>query len=264
MEGKIIEKTNDYVRINFSGVDLKYYLDEVASIEETSKKAEPKPVVKDEMQEVLISAELEARKGMLDNRQWGFSLEYPSQWDIMPASKLKKVMIGGLEPLNGSPVTIQLQAGNWDEGDTAGKTSLADLLDSFLKPAPDLKREFVKPITLRYESGYLIRYWYKTVQAIDNANGVEGTLYVPAKVIFDYYLFSPVFSSQGKDQRCFLIELSYIEYQDVSTEIDSAKNKIKIYEWNSYYKNENKKTEAQCWEAREIINSFRYSDKSPS
>ncbi|MDD5584597.1 MAG: hypothetical protein PHV55_06055 [Candidatus Omnitrophica bacterium] len=263
VEGKIIEKTGEYVRLNFCGVDLKYYLEEIASIDEKPIKTEPLPQPAAQPQPEEPFPVDTTPKESFENNEWGYSLQYPSLWTIMPAHKIKKVMLMGLEPDDSSLVTLQLQAGNWSEEDTKGKSSIADLIDGFLKPHPDLRRESVKPITLRYESGYLIRFSYKTVEVIDNAKGIEGPLYVPVKVIFDYYLFSPVFSSQGTDRRSFLIEVSYIEYQDVSTQVDSVKNRTKMYEWNSYYRNENRKTEAKCWEAREIINSFRFSDKLP-
>jgi hypothetical protein len=263
VDGKIIEKTGDYVRINFYGVDLKYYLDEIASIDEKPMKTEPPPQLTITLQQEEPQNPPDTTKESFENNEWGYSLRYPSSWKIMSANEIKRIMLMGLTPKNNSLVTLQLQAGTLSEEDTKGKSTIADLIDGYLKPRPELKRESVKPITLRYESGYLIRYSYNTVEAIDNAKGIEGSLYVPVKVIFDYYFFSPAFSSQGTDRRSFLVELSYVDYQDVSTQVDSAKNRAKIYEWNSYYKNENRKTESECWEAREIVNSLRFSDKHP-
>ncbi|MBU2102939.1 MAG: hypothetical protein KKF80_06040, partial [Candidatus Omnitrophica bacterium] len=200
VQGKVIEKTTDYVRFDFAGVELKYYLDEIASIDTEPIRTEAQTITK-EIPDIPVST---TRKEIFENEECGFSLAYPQRWQLIPSENLKKVMIAGFTPRETSAVTVQIQAGRYSHEDIRGKTTLADLIDGSLKPAPDLKKEVVKPVTLRFETGYLVRYSYKTVEAIYDKN-IEGPLYIPIKIIFDYYFFSPAFTSQGRDQRSFLI-----------------------------------------------------------
>jgi hypothetical protein len=259
VEGKIIEKNDEYVKMRVFGVDLKYYSDEIASVNKEHLKTTPAPSESGRIQIAVTTAESQPK--IFRDEELGYSLVYPSSWQEMLPEERKRVMMMGLRPNQDSLVTIQLQVGTSSEADTKGKSTLADLVETFLKPNPELTREFIKPVTLRNESGYLIRYSAKTAEAIYGATGVEGALYVPVKITFDYYFFSPVFSSEGKDRRMFLIELSYVEFEGVSSEVDSARNRDNIYKWDSYYKEQNKKIEENFWAAREIINSFSFSNE---
>ncbi|MCM8786612.1 MAG: hypothetical protein NC935_00975 [Candidatus Omnitrophica bacterium] len=249
VEGEIVEKTNEYVKIDFLGVKLKYYFDQIDAIEEKQSKF-IEPISTKDSSSFFDKTSTQ----VLTDTDWNYSINLLSSWEEMSQYELKAAVVKGFKPKEDCPITIQLQVGRFSETDTIGKTTLVDLINIYLKPHPDLKREFIKPITLRYESGYLIRYVYNTTHIIHDK---EATFYVPVKVFFDYYFFSPLFSTEGRDRRVFLIELSYPFFEEVTADIDSAQIRQKIYQLNSYYKNLNRKYENICWEAKEIINSFQ-------
>ncbi|MCM8831657.1 MAG: hypothetical protein NC918_05675 [Candidatus Omnitrophica bacterium] len=250
VEGKIIEKTDEYVKIDFLGVKLKYYFDEIEKLEEGSSKIIEPTVTKDSS---LFFADKTTTQ-LLTDTNWNYSFKLLPSWSQMSQYELKSAMVKGFKPKEDCPITIQLQVGRFSETDTIGKKTLVDLINTYLKPHPDLKREFIKPITLRHESGYLIRYVYNTTYVI---NDKESVFYLPVRIYFDYYFFSPLFFTEGKDRRAFCIELSYPVFEEVTADIDSAQTRQKVYQLNSYYKNLNRRYENICWEAKEIINSFQ-------
>ncbi len=250
VEGRIIERTDKYVKIDFCGIELKYYLDQIEDVITQKEMRLSKPDGQG-----LPSPKVVARKTFLDE-VWGYSLEYPDDWSVMPREELKGVMLFGIRPAEDFLVSLQLQAGSFSPFHVKGVSGLADLLETCLKPSLELKREFIKPVNLKYLSGYLLRYTYKTVEVISLGPGGEGNIYLPIKVNLDYYFFSPLFSSGGNDRRAFLIELTSVEFDEPTAEVDSFKNRAKCYQINNYLKERNRKLKEKYWQAQEIVNSF--------
>ncbi len=166
-------------------------------------------------------------------------------------------MLSGIRPIDNPYISIQIQANEFSDSNIEGKSELIDLIKAYTKPHRDLRLEFIKPINLKYTSGYLIRYTYDINQII-KSESLDDILYLPIKVMFDYYFFSPVFSSKCRDKRVFLVEIMYVEFKEIFCDSENLKNRNIIYKLNSYYKNINKDIKERYSEAGEIINTFRF------
>lgn len=79
VEGKIVEKTDKYIKIDFYGVPLTYFLDEIVSDEE---KAHPEEVVEE-------TAESAVSKKYNDylNSDFGIMISYPADWYLWDSSE---------------------------------------------------------------------------------------------------------------------------------------------------------------------------------
>jgi hypothetical protein len=77
VEGKIIDKTDEYVKVNVAGVDVKYYSDEVDTIT-GSPTAQPKKIT---------SGEWRAYQDKENN----FSISVPSSWVMVTGKECRKI-----------------------------------------------------------------------------------------------------------------------------------------------------------------------------
>ena len=84
----------------------------------------------------------------------------------------------------------------------------------------------------------------------DDGKKTGKPIVLPAKYNYDYYFFSPVFSSGGKDKRYFLIVLYHIEYMFDEPEATQ----------DNYFIEQGKELEKLYAEAQQVVNSFRFTD----
>lgn len=84
IEGKVIEKTDKYIKIDFEGVQLTYFFDDIKTIEGeeiTKEDSKAEPVSKSEKAPKL-NVYSKAAFDQYTNTEYGFSLEKPSDWLI--------------------------------------------------------------------------------------------------------------------------------------------------------------------------------------
>jgi len=237
VRGKIIEKTGDYVKIDFCGLELKYYNDQIKEIKKIKDKEDEIELLDKEFKDSIFK----------------YSFRYPKNWRLLNPDELKSVMLIGIAPLDNPYISIQIQVKELSESDIKDKDKLIDLLKNYTKPSEYLNFEFIRPVNFKNISGYLARYIYNTNEIVDNK---DLNILLPVKITFDYYFFSPVFVSYGRDKRIFLIELMYLEFKEICTE--DVEKIEKVDKINSYFRDINKKIEFNYLEAEEIIKSFSF------
>ncbi|MDP2923692.1 MAG: tetratricopeptide repeat protein [Candidatus Omnitrophota bacterium] len=261
VEGKILEKTDQYVSIDVSGVVLKYYLDEIDTVGQLPPALDSNPT--QSSQDKIFSEDKEGNKQTFEDKEWGYSFQYPSNWEIIPKEELAEGLALGLRPKEKSSVEIVIQKGNLSEEDVKGLPTLRDLVKLYF-PLKGFKIGTLVPMA--DDAGYLVRLLpekKKTIKYKD-IEGMQGDAYLPFLPLKDCYFLTALLSSQRKDRRYIVITIDYKEFLDMFCDVDTPKNKeiLRKFELEKIgykLKEDNKKTEKYRSEAEGMIDSFRYS-----
>ena len=240
VEGKLIEKTEKYIKIDFLGVPLTFLLDEIKSID--GKK----------LQDGLPPAAA-LNKKIFSDGEWGYSLEYPLNWEIMPKGEAPEGSAMGLWSRDqySRPVRIALFHRILSEIEIRSNATLLDLTKVLFNKNKNPAPQFIKSVDVNNQAACFIRiaeeHFYTGKEKVQSASQkIRATT-----DYYDIYVFSPAYSSQGKDnRRLFTIQLSY-------TLLKALESKGGVHEAASLMYDLNSEQERVAQEAREIIDSFK-------
>jgi tetratricopeptide (TPR) repeat protein len=258
IEGKVIEKTEQYVLLEVSGVELKYYSDEIESAADettadTGKNYGSRP----------LTINAGAEKKFFNDEDWGYSFQYPWDWQILPKEQSLEGFAVSLKPQaaqsdNDLPqVTLNIQRGRIS--DTYLNQNLAPdkLLDLLVKFPAHTEQEPAKPISFAHISGYLIKTFKKKSIIITNIQGSQAGVEIVYRIIDDYYFFSPVLAGDKSDNRFFALVVSYTLYSEVVSG-DEMKDSEMVEKFTSQFNLKNEQTQKYLKQTEEILNSFAY------
>lgn len=241
IEGKIIEKTDEYIKIDFFGVALTYYLSDIESID--GKILTESSLYKSDTTTSNLTETFR-------NEKWGYSFKYPSHWEEIPKEEREPSAAMGVRPIGQDGISIQIYRGECDENTLNNYKTPCDLIEKFLALPSGQTREFKKQVMIANRTGCLVRFLQKKA-IVGVKDKTENPIVLPVNYYYDYYFFSPVFSSGGRDKRFFIIILSHMEYM-----LDNP-----LATQSNYFIEINKKLKELYEEAEQIVNSFRLTDR---
>lgn len=256
VQGKVLEQTDTYLVIEISGLEIKYYLDEIVSIDgkviTSVSTGNPSP------------DSLQNKSGLEQTFQGaaaGYALNYPSSWELIPEAENKKGCNLGLRSKktsrNDPAVYLSLQSGIYNEDKLKDKKTMSDLLSLLILPQ-ELKQESAEAIIIGQDTWLFIRYAQNIPYTLTNIDEKGNSLNGFMDSQYDYYFFSPAFVSQGKDKRFFLIEAHYLKFKPLPEDINTSIDKTILDKHTLSNNRYNESVDARNKEARMIIDSFRY------
>jgi len=256
VQGKISEQTDTYLVVEISGLEIKYYLDEIASID-------GKPVIaatSNTFPPASSGDSINAEK-IFNDASGGYSFGYPLTWEIVPDAERKKgcnVSLRSKKNQRNEPVVhLSLQQGTYGEDQLKDKNTASDLV-SLLSLPRELKQESIETVTIQQDSWLFMRYTQNIPYALTNVDGKGNTLNAFMTGHYDYYFFSPVFISQGKDKRFFLVEVYYLTFNPFAEDSNMNIDKMILEQHMQSNNRYNESADMHRKEARSILESFRY------
>jgi tetratricopeptide (TPR) repeat protein len=265
IEGKIVEKTDQYVLLEVSGVQVKYYIDEIENITDKEKIVQ----VGQNYDEQPLTAVPSPQKNFFNDEDWRYSFEYPLDWEILPKEQNLEGFAVSLKPkvMQGDSdlpqVTVNIQRGRISDTYLNQDLTPQKLLDLLVKFPDYTEHEQLKSVSFTHISGYLIRAFKKKSITLTNVQGLENGIELTYRTIDDYYLFSPVLSGDKSDNRFFSIVIGYTLYSDVVSR-DSLRDNEIIQKFNSQFRLKNEQTQKYLKQVERLLDSFRYSLSSPA
>ncbi|MEI8349240.1 MAG: tetratricopeptide repeat protein [Candidatus Omnitrophota bacterium] len=263
VQGKVLEQTDVYLVMEISGLEIKYYLDEITSID-----GKVLASVIPGTQPPDSSQNIPGLEQTFQDADVGYSLGYPSSWELVPDAEKKKgcsVSLRSKKISRSEPaVYLSLQQGNYSEDKLKDKNTMSDLLS--LLPLPrELKQESADAVTIHQDSWLFMRYTQNIPYTLTNVDEKGNSLNGFMTSYYDYYFFSPVFVSQGKNKRFFLIEVYYLKFNPLAEDSNSSITKTIIEKHMLSNDRYNENVDTRSKEARMVVDSFRYrpSDSSP-
>ncbi|MDD5583427.1 MAG: tetratricopeptide repeat protein [Candidatus Omnitrophica bacterium] len=252
VEGKIIEKSDSFIKLDIGGIAITYYFDQIKAIDGK----EIVPVAAEQSSTVALSAQEE--KPTFRNWEWGYLFQYPKDWETIPVTERKDSSMG-FRPKGKKRelVTIELYRRTLRNEEIEKTKDISELQKMFSVP-PELKKESEGALKNAKEPGYLVRYTGKLPFVLTNVAGSGKNVQGATTSYQDYYYFSPAYLSKGKDPRFFTVRLRYTKYEPILEKDNQGVGADIIRKQNELVQRFNQEIETLVTQAKEIIQSFSY------
>lgn len=261
VEGKIIEKTDEYVLFEVSGVAIKYYADEIENTAEIGLTMPQDDSAGKTGREIYTITKI-AGKQIFKDEIWRYSFEYPADWQILPKDKTLEGFNVALRPQVSEDlpeVTVNIQRGRISDTYLRDDLTPEKLLESLIKFSAYTEHQPAEAVSFSHVSGYKIKAFKRKTIVLTDVKELEDGLEAAYRVTDDYYFFSPSFAGDKNDNRFFVIVVAYTLYSEVDSDRPNIKDNEILHKFNSQFKLKNQKTEESLKQARQILNSFNYS-----
>ncbi|MCM8830993.1 MAG: tetratricopeptide repeat protein [Candidatus Omnitrophica bacterium] len=251
IEAEVLNKTEKYLEIDISGIKLKYYLNEIEAIDGQ----EIIPIPKSRQTESSIDIVKTNDKQIFEDKDKGYYLEYPLDWQKIEQNKLKQNAEIGFTPKENNFIVLYVYLGSISQDKITKDFNLKDFAQNFKVPK-DFKKISENPLIFKNKEGYFVRYIKRISPSSQNNQNISKDLGISMIIYYDCYYFLPALSERN-DNRLFILQLNYFNYDLIKKEkINLSKDVIdKI---NASYQEFNQKVEKELSKAKEIIESFIY------
>jgi len=237
IEAQIIEKTDQYIKVNISGVSVKYYLSDIESIDN---------------KDIFFKENLDTN--LFKDEKFGFKFTYPKGWEIVPETDKNQDNIVELRPIREKSPILGFRVALIPKEKIKKDLKWDDLLGYF-KLEDNFKVDSKDIIKIDGKDFYFLRYKREFTDSKEKYS--DKNFIIEIVNVIEFYFFSPLFLDE-KDNRIFIISLNYsetklipIKVMDLDSEKELEKIKKKIDDLDRDFKYRYK-------EAKEIINSFDY------
>jgi len=238
IEAQIIEKTDQYIKVNISGAPVKYYLSDIESIDN---------------KDIFFKENLDTN--LFKDEKFGFKFTYPKGWEIVPKIDKNQDNIVELRPIREKSPILGFRVVLIPK-EKIKKDLRWDDLSGYFKLEDNFKVDSKDIIKINGKDFYFLRYKREFIdpKKIDS----NKNFIIEVVNVIEFYSFSPLFLDE-KDNRLFIINLFY-SIPKLKIEKDSLDSNAKeqLEDINKKLKDMDADFKYRYKEAKDIINSFDY------